>query len=501
MRRSRVRRGRVGKLALVILMATSAIGTVATPAAGTSSATGDTLVVRWNEVVLDSLRNSKMGPPMVARAVGAVHTCMYDAWAAYDLLAAGTQYGGSLRRPITEHTKANKEKAISYAAHRAALDMFPDSKPQLDAFMSSLGYDPNLEPLGTTTPEGVGATACGAVLSELHHDGANQYGTRNNSEKYSDWTGYEPVNKPMVVSEPFDPATVVDPNRWQPLIYEDQTGETSVHGFLGAQWGEVEPFALIADVVQSPLSPPAKYGSAEYITQASEVLALSARLTDRQKTIAEYWADGPNSEQPPGHWAGLFSQFVSRRDNHTLDQDVKMFFAVANAVADAAIASWDSKRDFDYVRPVTAIRYLYHGEPVLAWSGPGKGTAVIDGGEWTPYQANWFPTPPFPEFVSGHSAFSAAAAEVLKSFTGSDRFGYSHTVKAGSSFVEPGLVPAQDVVLSWPTFSDAADEAGISRRYGGIHFEQGDLDGRVMGRLVGTQVWLKATRCFIGLCI
>lgn len=107
-------------------------------------------------------------------------------------------------------------------------------------------------------------------------------------------------------------------------------------------------------------------------------------------------------------------------------------------------------------------------------------------------------TPPFPEFISGHSTFSAAGAEILKSFAGSAAFGASATVRAGSSKVEPGAVPATDVTLSWATFSDAADQAGISRRYGGIHFVQGDLQGRSGGRLAGALVWAKALTHFNG---
>jgi hypothetical protein len=107
-------------------------------------------------------------------------------------------------------------------------------------------------------------------------------------------------------------------------------------------------------------------------------------------------------------------------------------------------------------------------------------------------------TPPFPEYISGHSTFSAAGAEILKSFTGSDQFGASFTQPAGTSRVEPGLVPKNDVALKWETFTQAADEAGISRRYGGIHFENGDLNGRAAGRLVGAQAWRKAQTYFDG---
>jgi len=103
------------------------------------------------------------------------------------------------------------------------------------------------------------------------------------------------------------------------------------------------------------------------------------------------------------------------------------------------------------------------------------------------------PTPPFPEYSSGHSNFSAAGAEILKRATHSDRFGAFVTLPAGSSWVEPGAVPASDITLSWLTFADAAEQAGISRRYGGIHFEQGDLDARSTGRSAARRAWDKAS--------
>src|SRR5258705_6369200 len=117
------------------------------------------------------------------------------------------------------------------------------------------------------------------------------------------------------------------------------------------------------------------------------------------------------------------------------------------------------------------------------------------GQNWRPYQPSYFPTPPFPEFISGHSTFSAASAEALRRFTGSDRFGASATIAAGSSKVEPGLVPAKDVTLSWPTFSAAADEAGLSRRYGGIHVVHRDLQGALNRRRNGAPTFKKAARC------
>ena len=213
--------------------------------------------------------------------------------------------------------------------------------------------------------------------------------------------------------------------------------------------------------------------------------------------ISEYWADGPHSELPPGHW-DLFAQFVSARDHHELADDVKVFFAMTNAIFDAGIVAWDAKRAFDSVRPVTAISFLFKGQQIQAWGGPFKGTITMDGGDWIPYQPSTFPTPPFPECSSGHSTFSAAGAEILKLFTGSDIFGGSVTLPAGSSKIEPGLTPTQPVTLTWRTFTQAANQAGISRRYGGIHFEVGDLTGRATGRLLADQVWAKAVSLWNG---
>jgi len=113
---------------------------------------------------------------------------------------------------------------------------------------------------------------------------------------------------------------------------------------------------------------------------------------------------------------------------------------------------------------------------------------MIDCKNFRPY----LPTPPFGSYVSGHSTFSAAAAEILRRFTGSDNFGESFTAEPGSSLIEAGLTPSAPVTLTWSTFSAAADQAGMSRRFGGIHFETDDLSGRLLGRMVATEVWNRA---------
>lgn len=459
--------------------------------------------VAWNAAELQGIRDAKLAAPVVSRALGIVNTCMYDAWAAYDERAVGTQLAGALRRPAQEQTESNKEEAISYAAYRAVSDLLPgDIESVYKPLMKQLGYDPNNTSTDIETPTGIGNVACAAVLEYRHHDKANQLGDLAPGS-YSDWTHFRMVNMPSAVPISLPSIHPIDFNHWQPLIYISDTGEFVSQMFQAAQWCYVTPFALAkGDELRASeqFAGPAKYGSKEYQEQAEELVAISAGLADREKAIAEYWSDGPRTEQPPGHWIRL-AEFVSARDHHTLDDDVKMFFALSNAMFDSGIAAWDMKRTYDSIRPITLIPLLFHGKKIRAWGGPGKGAVEIDGGQWMPYQRATAPTPPFPDYVSGHSTYSAAAAFILAKWTGSDSFGYSVTIPAGSSKIEPGITPAHPLTLTWVTFSDAANEAGMSRRYGGIHFRRADLDGRLLGRLVAEKAWTKAQSYFDGTAV
>ena len=442
------------------------------------------VVMVWGEAVLESIRETLHGPPMTGRSLAIVHTAMYDAWAAYDDVAVGTRLGGALRRPASERTEANKAEAISFAAYRALIDLFPGRVAAFDALMRALGYDPADQSRDATTPAGVGSIASAAVLAFRHHDGANQLGG------YADYTGYTPVNPPIDPSQP-GVGALVDPFRWQPLIHNGV-----VQRFTAPHWEHVIPFALpSADAFMPP--PPARVGSGRWHRQVQELIRISAKLTDEQKVVAEYWADGPDSEFPPGHWC-VIARYVSLRDGNTLDEDVRMFFVVANAVFDAGIAAWTAKVRYDYVRPVTAIRYEKRGKTIRAWAGPGLGSSRIDGDRWLPYQPATFRTPPFAEYVSGHSTFSMAAATALKRFTGRDAFGACASFPPGWSRVEPGIAPTRRVELCWKTFTDAARQAGMSRLYGGIHFSEGNLEGLRIGRRVGERVWRTAQTYFDG---
>jgi Vanadium chloroperoxidase N-terminal domain/PAP2 superfamily len=492
----------------------------------------DNAILFWNEMLLEAIRKhpAQTGPTVVARALGILHTATYDAWAAYDPVAKGTRLGSSLRRKNpAERTVENKSKAISFAAYRVLTDLFPPGDPPLHPnigpgkvdfrqAMINRGYNPDDPTTDTSTPTGIGKAVADALLSYRHSDGSNQLGdkatgTPNPLKRYSDWTGYTPENDWNRVDEE-------DVWYWQPLCTLTAAGvmankpppppedgncdaatrpESPPHyatqRALTPQWQHVKPFALMSPF-QYPVPGPPKipgtsnYSTAEIQTAVNDSAGLETDVTKKVK--AEYWADGPGSVFPPGH-DFLFAQALSRKRRHTLDTDVKFFFILGNAMMDASIAAWAQKYKYDYVRPITAIRYhpSFRTKKVRSWLGPNKGFGTVDGSQWMPYQALHVVTPPFPEYVSGHSTFSGAGATVLAAFTGGDTFNAYTDIPAGWSTFENN-VPPQPIQLTWATFSHAADEAGWSRRWGGIHFQSGDYHGRGLGRSVAQQVWGRA---------
>jgi len=464
---------------------------------GTPQPTDDA-VLKWDEQLLTAIAAypKATGPTVASRALGEVHTAMYDAWAAYDPVAKVTQNAGPSQQ-TTGNTDANKTQAVSYAAYRTLTDLFPPAQfPCVpascptdgsatyltpDFLLRSQNFDPNYtttaSPTDTAaTPAAVGNLAAQAEINFRHNDGSNQL------NGYADTTGYQPVNTWNQVNNRW---------RWQPqCVPLPAPGATSCTGTVQKattpQWGKVTPFSVAPSTYYEPgppKNPDGTYSTAD-ITQA---LADTSNLTDLQKVTAAFWADGPGTAFPPGHMA-LFAQAFSRKNHYSLDTDVKMFFALGNAEMDAGIAAWYQKYKYDFVRPITAIRTYYANQYINSWLGPNKGFGTVLGQNWIPYQETNVVTPAFPEYVSGHSTFTAAAATILAAYTGSDTCGLTVTVPADSSPIESS-VPAQAMTLSWATFSDVNDDAGMSRRYGGIHFKSGDYDGRGLGRQVAQFVW------------
>ncbi len=488
---TRAARGRAMGLACLVLSGGASAATWLDP-------TG-TVVVNWNSAALAEVRASRLSPPAVARALAVAHTCMYDAWTSYDSRAIGAVVN-TVRQPLAEFTVANKNKAVSYAAHRCLINLFPAGAARLDAAMRALGFDPADNGSSAITPQSIGIAAAAAVINSRRHDGSNQYGDLATGA-YADYTGYVPTNPPMPFCLPTTAGpcalNIADPYHWQPLINDMGVTQRSA----SPHWGRVTPFALTSvnqfDALPEVASGP-KYlqSAALYQADIDQILNISSTLTPAQKLSVEYWADGPASELPPGHWS-LFAQFVSKRSLHSIDQDVKMFFAMHNASFDAGILAWHLKRKYNGVRPITGVRYTKQGQSVLAWGGPGRPIEAIDGGKWSPYNPGSNLTPAFAGYVSGHSTFSAASATVLRSFTGSDTFGFLTSVAPNFGRVEPGI-PAVTTSITFPTFTAAVTEAGASRLYAGIHFSDDNTTGQLLGNLAGQQAWDKAQSLFNG---
>jgi hypothetical protein len=211
-----------------------------------------------------------------------------------------------------------------------------------------------------------------------------------------------------------------------------------------------------------------------------------SNLTDEQKALVEFMRDGPQSVQQAGHWL-KFAQEVSVRDQHTLDQGVKMYFYNQVVAMDAFIASWDSKSFYDFARPYALVHEYYKGKKIRGWGGADKGMIDMDGSEWMPYSPDTFLCPPFQSYVSGHSTISGACAEALKLWTGSDAFGSEATLVAGA-MTEPKFI-GDTITLKFPTFTETAEMAGISRVMGGYHIQAENIEGLNLGRNVAHEIW------------
>lgn len=288
---------------------------------------------------------------------------------------------------------------------------------------------------------------------------------------------------------------------------------------------------------------------------------------DYGRILAEFWADGPSSETPPGHWFTIL-HYVSDHPLHEnrfmgegpilgdLEYDVKSYLALGGGMHDIAIASWSVKGYYDYVRPVSAIRFMcdngqcsdpdgpsYHpqginlipdyievvtaettapGErhahlagsegkiTIKAWKGPDyindpdtdvAGVDWILAENWWPYQRPSFVSPPFPGYVSGHSTYSRGAAEIMTLLTGSNFFpgGMGEFDAPMNEFLVFEDGPSQDIVLQWATYQDASDQTSMSRIWGGIHPPADDIPGRHMGKAIGPEAFTEARRYFGGL--
>lgn len=427
-------------------------------------------------------------PTIVARTLAVWATAMYDSWAAYDDKAVGSRLADKLRRPQSEHTLENKKKAISYASYQALVFVYPDSRDYLAGEMEKLGYDPQIVSTSPQTPEGVGNLAAQAVIEFRRNDGANQLGNEigGDGRPYCDYTYYRPVNPPD---------KIIDPDCWQPITFTLVDGTKVTPGFLTPHWYRVKPFALESSAQFRPGPPPKTTTDDETLRkETAEVLAYNAHLTNEQKAIVEFMRDGPRSTGQSGHWL-RFAQDVSRRDKHSLDQDVKLYFAVANVASDAFISCWETKRYYDSSRPWTLIRHYYKGQTITGWAGIEGGVKEMPAEEWHPYSPQSFITPPFPGYTSGHATVSGACSKMLELFTGSDKYGFAER-RRHCELTE--TVSGDFVLLDLPTWSATAEMAALSRAMGGYHIPVDNNVGLRVGREMATWSWPKYQSYFNG---
>jgi hypothetical protein len=445
------------------------------------------LAYRWGKITLECTANDtetfRPRPTVTSRILALVWTAAFDAWSRFDEKAIPVYLTEVERVPSRERTLKNKEAAISYAMYRAMLTYYFSDSLLLRQKMMDFGYDADDTSLDPQSPVGIGNLAARAVIDARMDDGSNQSGqnARSAGDRYSDYTGYRPVNSADNLAQLA---------RWQPKYFSDGKGGQFAPDCLTPHWGNVKPLTLDSSSQFRPGPPPA-VGSPQLVGEIKEVVELQANLTDEQRALVEFMRDGPKSVQQAGHWL-IFAQDVSKRDQHTLDEDVKMYFAVETAAMDAFIAAWDAKMFYDYARPYTLVHDFYQDQLIKAWAGPEKGMAIIKGKEWRPYSPDTFLCPPFPSYVSGHSCVSGACSEILRMFTGSDQFGEEVKLVPGQ-FTEPGRL-GDTVTLVFPTFTETANMAGFSRVLGGYHIQSDNVEGLRLGRAVAKRVWQEYLR-------
>jgi hypothetical protein len=454
------------------------------------------------DIILESIARDveKIGarPTIIARQMAIAVSAMYDAWAIYDTHAIPAYAAKDLKQTGKEANEKNQKTAMTTAVYHALISQFPLDQEWISKKINQL------EKQQDSPSVNLGQKVAQTILLARKDDGSNHDGTTkgSNGSPYSDYTNYQPVNPP---------SQVIDADRWGPLPFSDGKGGIIHPGYLTPHWHLVKTFALKSANQFRPEAQP-KVGDPQLLAETDEIITFNNSLTLEQKAIVEFMRDGPRSTGQSGHWL-KFAQDISRRDAHTLEKDVKLFFAIANVCLDAFIAAWDAKRIYDSSRPWHLVRHYYRGKKIRGWRGPGLGVAEIAAENWLPYSPAIFITPPFPGYVSGHSTVSAAAAKTLELFTGSDRYGFKEVREAGSMTEEKFTCQERQkidgkiaknaakncqVTLDLPTFSVTAEMAGISRVMGGYHIQADNIAGLKLGRDVAEYSWQVYQKYFNG---
>lgn len=418
---------------------------------------------------------------LVLYTTSTVVTSWFDAISPYSETMVGV-FSHLPRRPASEGlTNRNRNIAIMHASLHTLTATNPRNRANWRQILIDVGLNPDDNSSDLSTAVGIGNTAGKAVVAGRARDGFNrdgdEGGEKYNLKRYYDYTGYEPFNTA------FD---LKDPDRWQPKIVTQGGGLFQIQKSVTPQWGKTKAFSYDDAKAFSAPAPTAKWRSNPnaYRQQVDEVIDASANLTDYQKMSAEFFNHKFAS-------LGRGGDFVRRKHGMSLERFVQYDFLLQVASFDGGIVTWQEKAKYDTVRPWSAIRFLYGKKKLRAWGGPGKGTVNdITGNEWESY----LPVADHPEYPSGSSCFCAAHAQASRRFLGTDEFGWTVARPRGSSTIEPGITPAQDVTLDYPTFTAFEAECGKSRLWGGVHFKSAYEEGRELCGPIGDLAYEFADR-------
>lgn len=373
-------------------------------------------VLEWNRAAIEAIRLDADTPPEATRGLAILHSAILDVVNAIE----GTP-GRYVSLPAP--AGASAEAAVAAAAHRVLSYLYPAQQASFDA---SLTTSLSRAADGSSKTDGIalGRAVADALIEIRSSDGFDAFG------EYFGGTA---------------------PGQWQPTA-------PMFAPALQTQWGNVQPF-VVADTQQFFPDGPPELTSQEWADAYNEIKAIgksnSTTRTAEQTQIARFWTDGAGTYTPPGHWNQI-AEIVSQSQGNSLAENARLFAQLNVALADAAIVCWDIKYTEGFWRPITAIQ---NGD--------------VDGNDQTEADPGWVPllvTPPFPEYVSGHSTFSGAAAAILTAYFGDD---VGFTV---------GSFTPQSFVRSFVNFDQAAEEAANSRLYGGIHYRFSNADGLAVGR-------------------
>lgn len=387
-------------------------------------------VLEWNEHALESIRRDKTPPPVAARNLAIVHAAVYDSVNTIEQTHKAYLVDLRATEDLDPHV------AAAAAAHRALVSIYPKQKDRLDVLLQRY-----LDVVPRGNPKARAITMGRYVADRILAARKADLEPRTSS--------YSPLDKAGF----WRPTSKVEP--------------------LLPHWGETKPFA-VKRVRDFRVPPPPKLTSDDYADEFADVKAIGGRAsrkrTAEQSLIAWFWDDGPGTSTPVGHWNQIARiASLTCKEELTLAENARLFALLNLALADAAIACWETKYRLDLWRPVTAIR-----------------NAEQDGNENTVADARWEPlltTPPFPSYTSGHSTFSGAAATVLEKFQleRGPAFGDAFEFRVGSDGFS-------GMKRSYKSFDEAAKEAGKSRIYGGIHYECDNREGQKLGRAIAEEV-------------